>query len=205
MNIIADYGRGNLRSLKNALDRIGMETEISSSPQKIMRADSLIIPGVGAFADAMDAMDAAGLTQVIKDFAKSGKYVLGICLGMQLLYEKGYEYGEREGLGLIKGSIRYLDIEEKVPHMGWNDLKFEKDSDPVLRKIKEGEYVYFVHSYYADSDESEIVAFTEYGTKIPAIVRQGNIYGMQFHPEKSGYTGERLLEAYRDMVEKRRL
>ncbi len=205
MNIIADYGRGNLRSLKNALDRIGMETEISSSPQKIMRADSLIIPGVGAFADAMDAMDAAGLTQVIKDFAKSGKYVLGICLGMQLMYEKGYEYGEREGLGLIKGSIRYLDIEEKVPHMGWNDLKFEKDSDPVLRKIKEGEYVYFVHSYYADSDGSEIVAFTEYGKKIPAIVRQGNIYGMQFHPEKSGDTGERLLEAYRDMVEKRRL
>ena len=205
MKIIADYGRGNLRSLKNALDRIGMETEISSSPQKIMRADSLIIPGVGAFADAMDAMDAAGLTQVIKDFAKSGKYVLGICLGMQLLYEKGYEYGEREGLGLIKGSIRYLDIEEKVPHMGWNDLKFEKDSDPVLRKIKEGEYVYFVHSYYADSDGSEIVAFTEYGKKIPAIVRQGNIYGMQFHPEKSGDTGERLLEAYRDMVEKRRL
>ena len=205
MNIIADYGRGNLRSLKNALDRIGMETEISSSPQKIMRADSLIIPGVGAFADAMDAMDAAGLTQVIKDFAKSGKYVLGICLGMQLLYEKGYEYGEREGLGLIKGSIRYLDIEEKVPHMGWNDLKFEKDSDPVLRKIKEGEYVYFVHSYYADSDGSEIVAFAEYGKKIPAIVRQGNIYGMQFHPEKSGDTGERLLEAYRDMVEKRRL
>ena len=205
MNIIADYGRGNLRSLKNALDRIGMETEISSSPQKIMRADSLIIPGVGAFADAMDAMDAAGLTQVIKDFAKSGKYVLGICLGMQLLYEKGYEYGEREGLGLMKGSIRYLDIEEKVPHMGWNDLKFEKDSDPVLRKIKEGEYVYFVHSYYADSDGSEIVAFTEYGKKIPAIVRQGNIYGMQFHPEKSGDTGERLLEAYRDMVEKRRL
>lgn len=205
MNIIADYGRGNLRSLKNALDRIGMETEISSSPQKIMRADSLIIPGVGAFADAMDAMDAAGLTQVIKDFAKSGKYVLGICLGMQLLYEKGYEYGEREGLGLIKGSIRYLDIEEKVPHMGWNDLKFEKDSDPVLRKIKEGEYVYFVHSYYADSDGSEIVAFTEYGKKIPAIVRQGNIYGMQFHPEKSGDTGERLLEAYRDIVEKRRL
>ena len=205
MNIIADYGRGNLRSLKNALDRIGMETEISSSPQKIMRADSLIIPGVGAFADAMDAMDAAGLTQVIKDFAKSGKDVLGICLGMQLLYEKGYEYGEREGLGLIKGSIRYLDIEEKVPHMGWNDLKFEKDSDPVLRKIKEGEYVYFVHSYYADSDGSEIVAFAEYGTKIPAIVRQGSIYGMQFHPEKSGDTGERLLEAYRDMVEKRRL
>ena len=205
MNIIADYGRGNLRSLKNALDRIGMETEISSSPQKIMRADSLIIPGVGAFADAMDAMDAAGLTQVIKDFAKSGKYLLGICLGMQLLYEKGYEYGEREGLGLIKGSIRYLDIEEKVPHMGWNDLKFEKDSDPVLRKIKEGEYVYFVHSYYADSDGSEIVAFTEYGKKIPAIVRQGNIYGMQFHPEKSGDTGERLLEAYRDIVEKRRL
>ena len=205
MNIIADYGRGNLRSRKNALDRIGMETEISSSPQKIMRADSLIIPGVGAFADAMDAMDAAGLTQVIKDFAKSGKYVLGICLGMQLLYEKGYEYGEREGLGLIKGSIRYLDIEEKVPHMGWNDLKFEKDSDPVLRKIKEGEYVYFVHSYYADSDGSEIAAYAEYGTKIPAIVRQGNIYGMQFHPEKSGDTGERLLEAYRDMVEKRRL
>ena len=124
---------------------------------------------------------------------------------MQLLYEKGYEYGEREGLGLIKGSIRYLDIEEKVPHMGWNDLKFEKDSDPVLRKIKEGEYVYFVHSYYADSDGSEIVAFTEYGKKIPAIVRQGNIYGMQFHPEKSGDTGERLLEAYRDIVEKRRL
>lgn len=201
MTIIVDYGRGNLKSLKNTLDKIGMESKISRDSEEIRNASSIIIPGVGAFGDAMDAMEASGLTEVIKEYAGTGKNMLGICVGMQLLYEKGYEYGEHNGLGILKGSIRYLDIAEKVPHMGWNKLKFSKKQDPILKNIKEDDYVYFVHSYYADTEGEEVVAYAEYGRTIPAIVRSGNIYGMQFHPEKSGDVGEAILRAYKDIIE----
>jgi len=201
MNIIIDYGRGNLKSLKNALDRIGFDSRVSGDIEEIRNASSVIIPGVGAFADAMQAMEEAGLTEVIKEVASSGKHILGICLGMQLLYEKGYEYGEHRGLGILKGSVRYLDIDEKVPHMGWNKLKFNQKQDPILKNIKEDDYVYFVHSYYADTDAEEVVAYADYGKKVPAIVRSGNIYGIQFHPEKSGAVGEEILKAYKDIVD----
>lgn len=202
MNIIIDYGRGNLKSLKNALDRIGMDTKVSADAAEIKNANSIIIPGVGAFGDAMQSMENAALIETVKEFAKTGKPVLGICLGMQLLYEKGYEYGEHQGLGLIAGSIRYLDIAEKVPHMGWNTLEFNDKDDPILKNTKEGEHVYFVHSYYADSDAKEVVAYANYGKKIPAIVKSKNIYGIQFHPEKSGDAGEAILRAYKDIVDK---
>lgn len=199
MNIIVDYGRGNLKSLQNALNRIDMEFEVSSDPKTISDADSLIIPGVGAFNDAMNSMRKLGLDRAIVDFTKSDRPVLGICLGMQLLYQTGYEYGTTAGLGLIEGSIKPLEISKKVPHMGWNSLKFKK-TDPILKYIEEEDYVYFVHSYYAVSSNDEVVAYSEYEVQIPAIVRQGNIYGIQFHPEKSADVGERILRAYKELI-----
>ena len=127
---------------------------------------------------------------------------MGICLGMQLLYEKSHEYGEYEGLGLIEGEIDFLDINLKVPHMGWNNLKFEKSNDEILKYIKEDSYVYFVHSYFANSSNKELIAFAEYEKKVPAIVRNNNVYGLQFHPEKSGEVGENILKAYKELITK---
>lgn len=201
MNVIIDYGRGNLRSVKNAMDKIGLKTEISKDIEVIKNADSLIIPGVGAFADAMESLKNGGYITVIRQFAKSKKPILGICLGMQILYEKGLEFGEYEGLGLLEGTVEYLNIDLKVPHMGWNNLEFENENDPILKYISKNEYVYFVHSYYAKSKGSEIIAFSEYEKKIPAIVRRKNIYGIQFHPEKSGKTGEKILRAYKEIID----
>lgn len=202
MNIIVDYGRGNLKSLQNALKRINMEFEISSDPETILKANSLIIPGVGAFKDAMNSMKQTGMDKCIIDFAKTEKPILGICLGMQLLYQKGYEYGVTEGLGLIKGNVEPLRISKKVPHMGWNNLKFKK-SDPILKYIESDDFVYFVHSYYAVSSNQELIAYSEYEVQIPAIVRSNNIYGIQFHPEKSADVGEKILIAYKELVEER--
>lgn len=199
MNIIVDYGRGNLKSLQNALQRIDMEFKISSNPKEILEADSLIIPGVGAFKDAMNSMKKSGLDKIIVKFAETRKPLLGICLGMQLLYQNGYEHGFTDGLGLIKGSIKLLEISKKVPHMGWNSLNFKK-SDPIIKYIEENDYVYFVHSYYAVSSNEEVIAYSEYEIEIPAIVRNENIYGIQFHPEKSADIGEKLLKAYKDIV-----
>ena len=199
MNIIVDYGRGNLKSLQNALQRIDMEFKISSNPKEILEADSLIIPGVGAFKDAMNSMKKSGLDKIIVKFAETRKPLFGICLGMQLLYQNGYEHGFTDGLGLIKGSIKLLEISKKVPHMGWNSLNFKK-SDPIIKYIEENDYVYFVHSYYAVSSNEEVIAYSEYEIEIPAIVRNENIYGIQFHPEKSADIGEKLLKAYKDIV-----
>ena len=150
MNIIVDYGLGNLGSVSRGFARAGINTKISRDLDEIKNADSLILPGVGAFRDAINALNNLELVDSIKDFVKSGKYMVGICLGMQLLYEKSFEYGEYDGLGLIEGNVQFLDIDLKVPHMGWNNLKFEK-YDEILKYIKEDSYVYFVHSYYANS------------------------------------------------------
>lgn len=203
MHVIIDYGMGNLASVQRAFEKLGTDVKISSRKEDLRDADSLILPGVGAFRDAINLLDKDGLSAVIRQEVSMGKNLLGICLGMQLLYEKGYEYGEYEGLGLIKGSIEYLDVKLKVPHMGWNNLKFDK-KDPVLKYIKENEYVYFVHSYYAVSDNSEIIAYTEYEKKVPAIVRNNNVYGIQFHPEKSGEVGLNILRAYKEIIEHRK-
>lgn len=199
MNIIVDYGLGNLGSVIRGFARVGIETKISRDLDEIKNADSLILPGVGAFRDAINSLNDLELVQPIKDFVKSGKHMIGICLGMQLLYEKSYEHGEYEGLGLIEGEINFLDVDLKVPHMGWNNLKFEKD-DEILKYINEDSYVYFVHSYFANSSNKELIAFAEYEKKIPGIVRKDNIYGLQFHPEKSGEVGENILKAYKELI-----
>ena len=199
MNIIVDYGLGNLGSVSRGFARAGINTKISRDLDEIKNADSLILPGVGAFRDAINALNNLELVDPIKDFVKSGKYMVGICLGMQLLYEKSFEYGEYDGLGLIEGNVQFLDIDLKVPHMGWNNLKFEK-YDEILKYIKEDSYVYFVHSYYANSSNEELVAYAEYEKKIPSIVRKDNVYGLQFHPEKSGKVGQNILKAYKELI-----
>lgn len=202
MNIIVDYGLGNLDSVSRGFQRSGIETKISRNLDEIKNAQSLILPGVGAFRDAINALKDLELIEPIKEFVKSGKYLVGICLGMQLLYDKSFEYGEYDGLGLIDGNVELLDINLKVPHMGWNNLKFQKEDDEILRYINEDSYVYFVHSYYANSSNKELVAYAEYEKKVPAIVRKDNVYGLQFHPEKSGEVGNNILKAYKELIMK---
>lgn len=200
MHVIIDYGMGNLASVQRAFEKINVETKISSNIEDLKNAKSLILPGVGAFRDAIKALNDLGLSDAIRDEVSKGKNIMGICLGMQLLYERGYEYGDYEGLGLIKGNVEYMDFKLKIPHMGWNNLKFKKE-DPILKYINEDEYVYFVHSYYAVSDNSELVAYAEYEKLVPAIVRNKNVYGIQFHPEKSGDAGLNILKAYKEIIE----
>ncbi|MDP0505917.1 MAG: imidazole glycerol phosphate synthase subunit HisH [Fusobacterium sp. JB019] len=199
MNIIIDYGLGNLESVFQAFENLGIETKISNDPKEISNASSLILPGVGAFRDAITALKETNLIPLIKNHIKSGKFLMGICLGMQLLYEKSYENGEYEGLGLIEGSIEKLNTSLKIPHMGWNSLKFKKD-DEILKYINEDAYVYFVHSYYANSSNEELIAYSNYGQVVPGIVRKNNIYGIQFHPEKSSDVGLNILKAYGEMI-----
>lgn len=201
MNVILDYDSGNLDSVLRGFQDAGIKTIISKDKDVIKEATSLVLPGVGAFGDAMEALKKSGLIPFILDHVKQGKYLFGICLGMQLLYEKGYEHGVYDGLGLLKGSIKYLDISEKVPHMGWNTLSFFKPNDPILKYIKEEDYVYFVHSYYVTSKLEELVSYTTYEKLIPAIVRDNNIYATQFHPEKSGEVGANILKAYKEILD----
>lgn len=199
MNIIIDYGLGNLSSVQSGFNRAGIETKISRDKEEIRKANSIILPGVGAYKDAMGEINRLELAPLIREHVEKGKYLLGICLGMQLLYEEGFEYGRCGGLGIIEGSIEYLDVGLKMPHMGWNNLKFNK-SDPILKYVKEDDHVYFVHSYYAKSSNKELLAFAEYEKKIPAIVRDRNVYGIQFHPEKSGEVGLNILKAYGEVI-----
>ncbi len=200
MIAIVDYGVGNLNSVQNALQSMNIKSIISSDAEEISRCRSIIVPGVGAFADAMKNMRTSGLDKVIKEVAKEGKPILGICLGMQLFFEESDEVEQCEGLGLLKGNIIKLEGSIKIPHMGWNSLSFETYS-PLLKGISENQYVYFVHSYYAVNCEKNIVnAYSMYEKKIPAIVSKGNIFGMQFHPEKSGEFGMKLLKNFVEVV-----
>lgn len=199
MNIIIDYGLGNIDSVKRAFKKAGIETKVSKDIDEIKNCNSIILPGVGAFRDAIDSLTDMNLIPVIKEQAEKGKFIIGICLGMQLLYDKSYENGEYEGLGLIEGTIEKIDVDLKIPHMGWNNIKFDKN-DPILKYINEDEYVYFVHSYYAKSKNKELVAYANYGINVPAIVRKNNIYGIQFHPEKSSEVGLKILKAYKEMI-----
>lgn len=199
MVAIIDYGVGNLFSLKSSLLAIGAESVVTSDPEVLRKADRLLLPGVGAFGDAIEKLRATGLDKVIIDEAKGGKAILGICLGMQLLFEKSYEYGEHKGLGLIKGSIKpiaeVIDKNLKIPHIGWNGLEL-KGSSPIFKYINNGDCVYFVHSYYAADCESSVIANTEYSAPITAAVQSGNVFGCQFHPEKSGEVGLNILRAF---------
>lgn len=197
MIAIIDYGVGNLFSLMQSLKKIGAESVVTSEIEQIERADRLILPGVGAFGDAARKLRDSGLDKVIKSQVAAGKPLLGICLGMQLLFDKSFEYGEHDGLGLIKGEVLPLSDYVsglKIPHMGWNGLEFV-DNSPLFKNLKQGEYVYFVHSYFAKCGEG-LSAVTDYGIKVTAAVRKGNVYGVQFHPEKSGGAGLEILRAF---------
>ena len=199
MIAIVDYGVGNLFSLTSSFAAIGQEVVVTADPRVLEAADKILLPGVGAFGDAADKLRATGLDKVLVELANKGKPLMGICLGMQLLFEKGYEYGEHEGLGLLKGSVISMKgkVPEnlKIPHMGWNALSLDKNC-PLFKYIDDGDCVYFVHSYYATDCDEAIVATAEYGIPVTASVARGNIYGCQFHPEKSGETGLNILKAF---------
>lgn len=205
MIVIIDYGMGNLKSVKNALDFIGIESKISSNESDIKNANALILPGVGAFPDAMDNIEKLLLDKIIKDEVKKGKPLLGICLGMQLLFENGFEGIERKGLGLLKGSIVKMAEDKKnnvkIPHIGWNNLIYNK-KDQLFNNIKEREFVYYVHSYFAQGyEDNNLVAYSEYGdNKIPGVVRSDNVMGAQFHPEKSGSVGLSILKNFGELI-----
>ena len=199
MLAIIDYGVGNLFSLQCSLKKIGVDAVVTKDAQVIKDADRIILPGVGAFGDAINKLRSTGLVDTIKEEAEKGKPFLGICLGMQLLFEKGYEYGVHEGLGFLKGNVVPLEgkipSELNVPHMGWNGLDFKCDS-PIFKYINEGDFVYFVHSFYATDCDDSVIATSEYGIPVTAAVGKGNIFGCQFHPEKSGDVGLNILKAF---------
>ena len=199
MIAIVDYGVGNLFSLRCSLQSLGLDTVVTSDPKVIRNAERMILPGVGAFGDAVDKLRATGLDQTVLEEAARGKPLLGICLGMQLLFEKGYEFGEHDGLGLLHGSVvpmqGTIPPELKIPQMGWNAL-IRKRNHPLLREVKEGDCVYFVHSYYAADCDDSLVAATEYGKELTALVAKNNVMGCQFHPEKSGNVGLKILRAF---------
>ncbi len=204
MIAIINYGVGNLFSLVGSLEHLGIEAVVTSDAEVIRKADRIILPGVGAFADAKQKLVDTGLIPVINEEVSNGKPLLGICLGMQMLFEKSYEYGEHKGLGYIKGEVCPLntDIDEnlKVPHIGWNKLIIKDKNNPMLKYTKEGDYVYYVHSFYAKNCDDSLVAYSEYGTNVPGLVNSKNVYGAQFHPEKSGNVGLDMLRAFNEVV-----
>ena len=195
---IVDYGVGNLKSVSNAMAYLGMKTCITNNPGELERADAIILPGVGAFPDAYEKLCAPGLDQVIVAQAEK-KPILGICLGMQLLFDRGEEVRPCQGLGLIKGKVARIETEYKLPHIGWNSLKIQNNS-PIFRGLDDGVYVYFVHSFcgYALQEE-DVIARTDYGPSVVAAVGHGNVYGCQFHPEKSGETGLAILRNFGEL------
>lgn len=199
MIAIIDYGVGNLFSLYSSFGAIGEEVVITADVDEIKRADRIILPGVGAFGDAAEKLRQSGLDKVVLEEAKSGKPLMGICLGMQLLFDKGYEYGEHEGLGLIPGKVvsmqGVIDENLKIPHIGWNKLIFKKEN-PLFKYIGDGDCVYFVHSYFATDCDDSVIATAEYDEELTAAVAHGNVFGCQFHPEKSGEVGLKILKAF---------
>ena len=204
MVAIVDYGVGNLFSLRSSLEAIGAEVVVTSDAEVLAQADQIILPGVGAFEDAARKLRESGLADVIRTLAARGKPLMGICLGMQMLFDKSFEYGEHAGLGLIPGNVRpiadVIPADYKIPHIGWNALHF-RGENPLFSYIKEGDCVYFVHSYYAADCDESVIATAEYGPELTAAVARGNVLGCQFHPEKSGNVGLNILKAFVEMEE----
>lgn len=202
MIAIIDYGVGNIFSLESSFRYIGQEAVLTSDPAVIEKADKLILPGVGAFGDAAEKLRESGMAEVVLSEVSRGKPLLGICLGMQLLFEKSYEYGAHAGLGLIPGEIVTMEGvvpgDYKVPHIGWNELHFPKNREKssIFKYLDEGDFVYFVHTYYGTRCEEATIAVTEYGAELTAAVAKDHVYGVQFHPEKSGETGMKILRAF---------
>ncbi len=201
MIAVIDYGVGNLFSILSSLRTVGAECVVTSDPAQIRAADKIILPGVGAFRDAIAKLRALGLDKVVTDEVRSGKPILGICLGMQMLFEESYEYGVYQGLGLLTGKVIGMEgkipAELKIPHIGWNSLNI-KAEHPIFKYVREGDFVYFVHSYFADGCEDSLLATAEYGRELCAAVAKGNICGTQFHPEKSGEVGLSILRAFNE-------
>lgn len=195
---IIDYGMGNLKSVYKAFLSLGLDAGITSNPKEILNAEKVVLPGVGAFKDAIAELKSSGLSDAIYRTVEQGKPFLGICLGMQLLFDKSYEYGEVEGLKLLKGEIVKLDVPLKVPHMGWNTLKFTK-KDPLFTGLNDESYVYFVHSYYLETTEDIVSSYTTYGKEIAVSVQKDNVFATQFHPEKSGDIGLQMLKNFGGM------
>ena len=200
MIAVIDYGAGNIFSVKNALDYLGFDSMLTNKKEDIENADALILPGVGAFPSAMSMLEKSGLIETIVSQSKQ-KPFLGICLGMQLIFEKGYEFEECNGLGLISGCVKKMEEPDLIiPHMGWNKLEIQNDC-PLLSGLEKDSYVYFVHSYKAECDDKNIAAYSVYGGKVPALVYDGNtVYGAQFHPEKSGDTGLKILKNFGGLI-----
>lgn len=200
---IIDYGVGNLFSLRSSFEAIGEEVFVSGDAKELEKAERLVLPGVGAFGDAAAKLRESGLDRFVKEQAASGKPLLGICLGMQMLFEKSLEYGEHEGLGLLKGQVvpmeGSLPTDLKIPHIGWNGLKFRQPHCPLFQEIQEGDCVYFVHSFYAEGCADSLAATAEYGKELTAAVAKENIFGCQFHPEKSGKVGLAILKAFSEV------
>ena len=200
MIVIIDYNVGNLKSVENAFLRIGLETIVSRDHEVIRQADGIVLPGVGTFPVAMENLKKYDLIDILNERKNAGIPILGICLGMQILFEKGTEIKDTQGLGFLKGEVRLMEVDAKIPHMGWNQLIFQQNH-PLLKNIKEKDYVYFVHSYMAYPTDDELVAYCEYGgEKITAFVAKDNVMGCQFHPEKSGAVGQKILLAFKEMV-----
>ncbi len=203
MIAIIDYGVGNLFSLRCSLEKIGADVIVTKDPICIKNADKLILPGVGAFEDAAAKLRASELDVLVKEEVKKGKPLLGICLGMQMLFERSYEYGDHEGLGLLRGKVVGMDgmlpSGLQIPHIGWNALHFTNATSPLFRYIKESDCVYFVHSYHAVDCQDSLAATTEYGIELTAAVAKDNVFGCQFHPEKSGPVGLAILKAFCEM------
>jgi len=200
MIAIVDYGAGNVKSVSKALEKIGLEAQVTADQKVIDNSRAVLLPGVGSFGKAMENLEKLDLITCIERNVKSGKYFLGICLGMQMLFDKSYEDGEWQGLGFLRGEIRRFETALKVPHMGWNQL-IQDRPDPIAKGIEPGEYVYFVHSYYAVAkDPADVIFHTEYEVKVPAVVGRDNVLGMQFHPEKSSKTGIKLLKNFGELI-----
>ena len=203
MIAIVDYGVGNLFSLKSSLIAIGADAVVTDDKRVLQDANKILLPGVGAFGDAAAKLRDCGLSDVVISEAQKGKKILGICLGMQMLLDKSFEYGEHKGLGLIKGEIRPIsDVIPKglkIPHIGWNALNFGTEKNELFKYVNEGEHVYFVHSYYGAKCEDSVIATADYGAPVTAAVAKDNVYGCQFHPEKSGKVGLSILKAFNEM------
>ena len=204
MITVVDYGMGNLRSVSKALEKVGLEVKVSSNPKDIEDARGIVVPGVGAFGDAMHNLERLGLLQPVLNSIQKGKPYLGICLGLQILFEYGYEFGEHKGLGVLKGKVIRFENKEgfKVPHMGWNQV-WIKHKDGLFSGIKDGEYFYFVHSFYAvPSESTDIASITDYSVDFCSAVQKENVWAVQFHPEKSQKAGLKLLENFKKFAEK---
>lgn len=203
MITIVDYGVGNLFSLRSSFGSLGEQARVSGDPEEVLNAEKIILPGVGAFGDAAEKLRSIGMDQALLAAARKGTPLLGICLGMQLLFDRSFEYGEHAGLGLIPGNVRPIaDVIPsglKIPHIGWNALRFTGPACPLFRDVREGECVYFVHSFYAADCDPFVTATAEYGADLTAAVRRDNVFGCQFHPEKSGRVGLKILKAFCEM------